>query len=316
MAIRHQVKDFDTVESLAFNYLGDSEAWRQIVTFNRLVYPYLSTNPEDRYIPYAKGFIRLTRRSTNNPLTIPAGWTVSTKRQIMGMAVKTYRIIEPVTFAVGQAEAYAYIRSIVPGIQGNAARGSVTQLGPEFANNGVSVEITNDEPISGGLEGFVRTTGEYIFIPTEDDLIALENRGEGFTYDEIRYFYGEDLKIENEDLVFNRQGDLQTVAYLENVKQSVQRRLEAPVGSYLLAFDFGTNLSDIIGDNSLPYDAKERLIRIEVLQALNADDRIENPEIVSVRMLPDKLAVEIVANATVVNIGEEISLRSIVIGGV
>jgi len=195
MTIRHQVRDTDTVEYLADHYLGTADRWREIVEYNNLVFPYLSSNPDDRYKVHADGFVKVTRSSSvaSQSITLQKYWTVYTRKNIMSAAIKTYYLTNDVTLAAGQTEAYVFIRSVTPGVQGNTAAGTVTELGTDFGLNGISVSIVNESPITGGTEGFVKTTGEYVFIPSADDTYLLNTYDAKFKYDKVRYFYGDDL---------------------------------------------------------------------------------------------------------------------------
>lgn len=315
MSIRHQLKDSDTVEHLANEYLGDAERWREIVDYNNLIYPYLSSNPEDKYRVYADGFVRVTRTAKTQPLTIQKYWTLKTRKNIMGSTIKTYYVVNSVTMAAGEGEAIVYVRSTVPGIQGNAPIGMLTELGDDFIRNSVVVDVYNDNPISGGSEGFVKVTGEYVFIPSEDDSLILETYGTTFSYDRIRYFYGDDLKVELDDLVIGSSEDLSTVSFVENVKQAINIRFTTEAGDMLSDFSFGNRLSEIIGDNNLPFEAKTRLARIEIMECLLEEDRIDEPEITNLILVPAERACYVDLTMKVVKLGTDLELTNIRLGG-
>lgn len=316
MPIRYQLRDPDTVEYLADLYLGTPDRWREIVDYNNLIYPYLSRNNEDRYKVYADGFVRVTRTATRQPLTIRKHWTLKTRKNVMSSAIKTYVVAEDVTMNAGESEAFIYIRSLVPGMQGNTAEGSITELGEDFARNNIQVEVVNDQPITGGKEGFVRVTGEYIFIPTDEDSQLLEDYDSRFSYDQVRYFYGDDLKLDDDDeLIVSVTEDLLTVNYVDNVKQAINRRFRTEKGDILTAFTFGNGIADIIGDNKLSFEAKKRLVKLEVINCLLYEDRISDPVINSITLVPAERACYVDVTMKVVKMGSDLTIDSLKIGG-
>lgn len=315
MPIRHQVTDSDTVEYLAHQYLGSAARWRDIVDYNNLIYPYLSKNPEDKYKIYADGFVRITRASSSQPLLIQKYWTLHTRKSIMSSTIKTYYIASPVLMEAGQTEAYAFIRSLVPGIQGNTSEGSVTELGEDFEKNSIRVEVVNEQPITGGMEGVIKVSGDYLFIPNVDDTQLLTDYDVQFSYDEVRYFYGDDLKIVDDDLFVDSTQDLGTVNYLENVKQAVNRRFTTERGEILTDFNFGNAVSEIIGDNRLPFEAKERLIKLEIINCLRYEDRIAEPEITRFELVPSERACYADVTMKVIKVGSELKFENVMIGG-
>jgi hypothetical protein len=316
MSIRHRIKDSDTLEYLSNLYYGTASRWQEIADYNNLVYPYLSGNPEDKYKTYATGFVRVTRDNARQPVTIRKYWQVQTKRSVLSATLKTYSILEDLTLATGEYEGYIRVRALIPGIQGNASEGTITELGEDFAKNDINISIVNDIPVKGGTEGFVRVTGEYVFIPDDDDAQMLSDYDTRFTYDQLRYFYGEDLKLEDSDLsVSLLNGDLATVGYMENVEQAINRRFETEIGDMLASYDFGNKIADIIGDNSLHFEAKKRLVKLEIMQTLAEEDRISDPVIDSIIVVPQELSCRVNISAKVVNMGTFLKLENLVLGG-
>lgn len=317
MPVRYQIKDTDTVEYLALTYLGDATRWRDIVDYNNLVYPYISPDSTDKMNVYASGYLHVTRDVATQPITIESGWTVKTKTNIMSSVVKTYTVVNDVFMDVGVTDVYLYIRSIVPGIQGNTPQDNITELGDEFNQNSIDVTITNESAIINGVEGFIRTTGEYVFIPDDEDVVALQDSGSIFDYNEMNYFYGTDLAMELDDLTVDEHaGDLATVSYINNIVQSINRRFTTEKGDVLSDFTFGNGIIDIIGDNSLPLDARKSLIQVEIIEALNFEDRVSDPVINSITIVPEEFACYVDISMTVVKLGTSITFDSMRLGGI
>lgn len=317
MPIRHQVKDTDTVEYLAQTYFGDPTRWRDIVDYNNLVYPYLSPDNEDKLKVYANGYIHVTRSETSQAIAIQSGWTLLTRRNIMSSVVKTFVIENDVTMDIGTSEAYLLVRSIVPGIQGNVPQDSITELGDDFAQNSIIVTVNNDNAIINGVEGVIRTTGDYIFIPSDEDIAPLQDHGAMFTYDEMDFFYGNDLAMSFDDLTIDENaGDLQTVGYIDNITQAINRRFTTERGDMLSDFTFGNRITEIIGDTALPLQARQSLIQVEIMEALNFEDRISDPVINSITMDTTSLSCYIDLTMTVVKLGTTITFDSMRLGGI
>jgi hypothetical protein len=300
------------------DFLGDATRTKEIVEFNNLVYPYLSTDPSDHFLTYAHGYVRVERHASlsTGALTIRKHWAFHTKPDIMGYTIKTFRVIDDVTLNAGQTVAYIPVRSIVSGIKGNASPMSVTTIGEDFKDNAISfISVGNEAPITGGSEGFVKVTGEYLQIPNDEDLADLANFGRQFSIVQTNHFYGEDMRMENYDLVINKLGDIDTVAFVDNVSQAVGHRITGEKGDIALYFDFGTNIGSIIGDGSIPLEAKEKLIRIELLEQLQSDDRIEQPEILNVTFATGEEAVYVDLKVRVTRFEGEVTFENVLIGG-
>lgn len=316
MPVRHQLKDTDTVEYLSNEYLGTPERWREIVEYNNLIYPYISKNVEDKFRVHAEGFIKVTRQENRQPLTIQKYWTVKTRKNVMSAAVKTYYVVNDVTLAAGESEALVFVRSLIPGIQGNTYEGSITELGEDFKHHSVQVDVINESPVHGGMEGFIKVTGEYLFIPSDEDSQLLDEYDTKFSYSQARYFYGDDLKLGTDgDLVIESTEDLATVNYIENVKQAVNRRFTVERGDILSDFTFGNAIAEIIGDNKLPFEAKKRMVRLEIIDCLRFEDRIADPEVESIIVVPAELACYVTLRMRIVNIGTELRMESLLLGG-
>lgn len=315
MPIRHQLSDVDTLDSLSYRYLGDENRRSEIISYNNLISPYISTDREDKYITYARGYLLAIRENTASALTVRKHWTVKSKPSIMSTAVKTYYVLEDVIFEEGQKEAYIPIRSYVSGIQGNTPDNTVVELGQEFFEADVALDITNPLPINGGLEGHVLCTGDYIYIPTEDEITDLDVTERIFTLDKAYYFYGSDIKLSSEDGFTFENGDLATVSYVKNVEQAVRERLRAEIGDNPHDYEWGTDLYQLIGDGTIPLDVLEKRIEIEIYQRLAYEDRVTNPNITNIVIDKANCSARIDIDMYVTQLSELLSVENIQIGG-
>ncbi len=104
---------------------------------------------------YAEGSIFLTNKS-NSTLNLPAGLRVSSKGSVF------LETIEGVIVPPGKSQSTP-VRAVAPGPSGNLAAGAVDRVeGPL----GLSLEVTNPEPISGGIQSWRNAV-------TQSDLDAL-----------------------------------------------------------------------------------------------------------------------------------------------
>jgi phage baseplate assembly protein W len=284
-----------------------------IIEYNSLVSPYISTEDEDRFLTYAQGYMYVKRENAQSDVTVKKGWKLHTKPSILNAVVKTYVTTQDVTIPAGTSEAYLHVRSMVPGLQGNTLNNAVQVLGDDFARHFVHFSVvTNPSPIRGGIEGKVLTTGDYLFIPSEENDILLTTDG---GYNRAKYFYGEDIKLEQDDFVISLNGDLATVSFVDNVKQAVAQRLKAEKGDNPSDYNWGTNIPTIIGNGSIPAEALPKRLEIEILEALSYEDRIHEPTIKNIHIQPSEGSVRIDVAMKVVSLEEVIELIGLQIGG-
>lgn len=314
MAIRHMLTDADTLVSLAVLYFGDELRTNDIIDYNRLVYPYISTEDSDKYLVYAHGYVYVSRVNTTSEVVIKKNWTMKTKPSIINAVSKTYIVVEDTVIPAGTAGGYIPVRSVVPGLQGNTLNGTVTMLGVEFTRNFVSFDVVrNDEPIHGGTEGQVLTTGDYIYVPSEDTDSQVDSSEAG--YNQARYYYGEDFKLVDDDLSTSSTGDLDTVGFADNVRQSVVQRLQAERGDNPSDYNFGTDIPSFIGNGKIPIEALPKRISIEIYQTLSFEDRVYAPNVVNIDVNQAEGTVRIDVDMRIVSLEQVLQIRGLVIGG-
>lgn len=312
MPVRHRLTDADTLEALSLQYLGEETRVDDIINYNNLVYPYISTSTEDRYMTYAKGTVYVKRETAQSDIHVRKNWKLKTKPNIISSVSKTYVVIEDVTIPAGTLDSYIPVRAIVAGIQGNTVAESIQVLGDDFARNNVYFfEVKNLNSITGGTEGKVLTTGSYIFLPTEDADLRLDSTDAGMN--QARYLYGEDLQLTDDDLTITVEGDLATVNFVAVVKQSVEQRLKAEKGDNPSDLSYGTDIPLIIGNGKIPKDTLPKRIEIEILQTLAYEDRIHSPVVLSVVVQEPSVFIDV--EMKVVTLEEVLELKGLEIGG-
>jgi len=314
MPVRHRLTDADTLSSLSVLYFGTEDRVNDIIDYNNIVYPYISTENADKYMVYAHGYVYVKRDNAKSDVTIKKHWTLTTKPSIISTVSKTYVVITDTLIPAGVTEAYLPIRSIIPGLQGNTLEGSVSVLGKDFTRNFVTFStVTNPAPIAGGREGKILTTGDYIFIPSEEADLTLASTDAG--YEQARYFYGEDFLLTDDDLTISSTGDIATVGFADNVYQAVIQRLKAERGDNPSDYTWGTNIPSMIGDGEIPIEVLPKRIEVELYDTLSYEDRIHSPDVVSVNIDPQGNTVYVDIDMSIVTLEEILQIRGLKIGG-
>lgn len=314
MPLRHLITDADTLVALSMLYFGTEDRVNDIIDYNNLSYPFISTENADKYAVYAHGYVYVKRDNTKSDVIVKKNWTFSTKPSIISTASKTYIVTEDVRLPAGIADGYIPVRSIVPGLEGNTLEGTVSLLGKEFTKNFVNFStVVNETPIIGGKAGKVLTTGEYLYIPSEDIDMSLSSTDAG--YEQARYYYGEDFRLEDDDIVNSTTGDIATVGFSDNVYQAVVQRLKAERGDNPSDFNWGTDIPSLVGDGEIPIDVLPNRIEIDIYETLSYEDRIHSPEVVSIIIEPQWNTVYIDVDMKIVSLEEILQIRGLKIGG-
>lgn len=296
MAIEHVLTQSDTIYSLAETYLNDPARWKDIVDYNRLTAPYIVESVEEKNNVYSSGYLTLVRASTQNALSIPAGWTFHTKPYIIGGMVKTFRTTERTTIPAGTAVFYVHATCTEPGTYGNVSEGLITESGDEFSKAGISfIAITNEQTFEGGADAVFLTVGDSIYIPSDSTDVGVPEDTKG----QLEIVGGEDLLLTPESgneryLVADGFGDIRTISGIDNIKQAVNDRLMTEKGELPLHPEYGTNIASIIGKQQTAYTAK--LVEIDIYDALSYEDRIQNVVISLLNVVGTTVEVELTFN--------------------
>ena len=77
--IQHILTRYDTLQSLALQYLNDATLWRTIADYNNLDYPYIVGGTTDLEDFYSSGYVTVVRNNYTNSAVIQAGWLFKTE---------------------------------------------------------------------------------------------------------------------------------------------------------------------------------------------------------------------------------------------
>ena len=305
-AIKHQLTDVDTLASLAIRYLSDEGRAADIAAYNNLVHPYISTDWEDRYTTFAHGYVLLRRSMAAGAVTIKKNWRLHSKAGIISNVKKTFIVTEDTTLAAGQLEVYVPVRSLIGGVQGNTQAGAVGVLGEEFTRNALMFStVANTEPITGGREGKVLTSGDFIYIPMDEGASeGIQDAG----YRQATYFYGSDIALEAGDVAYSGSGDIKAVSFYDNVIQAVQERLVSEEEDNPNAREFSTNIREFIGNADVPLEVLPQRLEVEILRALSNEDRLLEAKVETIVPVPSEGAVYIDLSVRILSTDEQIQL--------
>lgn len=288
--LEHRVTSVDTVQSLAQYYLGDAALWRDIVDFNNLDYPYISSDPNFVTATPASGTVTCVRSYPVNSLFVPKG-TIFAVPPTEGYPSRTYATLIDYTFAPGQPVGVIPIQCTVAGIWGDVSEGAISTIVTTDPNLAQAFSgIANMDPISNGDTFNVRLIGDSILIPTDGTWDGIE------TYGDITHFYesqfGTDLSLGADgDLIFDGYGAVGTVTGINNLAQACRDILITPRLSLVYHPDYGSILDQMVGRPGLPY--AKQLIGQGIIETLVADDRVDHVNVLSINQAGTDLNVVI-----------------------
>lgn len=304
MIIEHRLIDSDTLESLAYQYLGDASRAKELAEFNNLDYPYIVKSKAEVEKYYATGYLKITRKFTDLLERIRTGWTFQTSVSPVSFVHKEYIVTQDVVFAPGVDTVHVPVRSLIIGSFGNVGAGEITSA-TEATLQATSIHfdtITNPISFTNGKDVRIKFTGDLIYIPAEDTQTEVTQDIEKM----LEYTGGEDIVLDfTEDIADNR-GDIASVKGLENIKQAIKNRLSTEKGTLIYHPEYGVDIVASVGMPSV-YNLEKR-IELEILQALSYEDRITDVSIIDVRLDKTAMYINIAYKVRATGISEEISL--------
>lgn len=286
--VEHVLSDADTLPHLAWLYLKDESRWREIVDYNGLDYPYITSDNDFQKSTRASGYITLTRAQTTSSLLIKKGTKFGMGTFENPERFKVYETTEDVTINSGIATFNLYIYCTNGGTYGNTMTGSINlSLSPEYT--GYFTKITNNEPFTNGKKLNVKLTGESILIPTE---LSSEGTSSFKTADEyLNKLGGEDLNLDRfGELNFDNYGDVESVHGLNNIINSVNHRIVTSQGELSRHIEYGTLLSELIGK---PFPYIPKLMELYIKEAFLQEERVDSVNVVSLEQQGTSLLVQL-----------------------
>lgn len=258
MVHKYVVKDNDSIQKIAVTFFNDPKRWVDIVSYNRLDYPFITADQNFVTNIRASGTITLS----GNGIAVPKGTRVWTS----SIPTKRYETLTAVSLVVSSEEVSVVVRSLLEGEHGNAVAGSVDSIG--IAN----VTVSQPDHITNGRRIRVRKTGENLFILTDTPVnIDLESF--------LERIGSEDLLLENGDFSVDIYRDLTSVSGVANIAQRIRHRIATERGELPLHPTYGSNLYQLIAREE-PYI--DEMIKLEVQQVILEDPAVEEVESVTV----------------------------------
>lgn len=274
MILTYIVRENDTLESIAEHFYHDRDKWQIIAEYNKLDYPYISSDPQN-YQTYASGTVVFSLPYViQNPVVIPAGTQV-TAPTLNTQITRYYIVTATVTINPGSLTATANVRCTMKGTIGNVGPNRITQI---IGANPYGLTVTNPTAITNGKELNIATTGSILSIPLDDNVTPPQQP--------ITDYYAELCKTDivltpSGEFTVGLDGDLLTVTGIDNLTQDLKIRLETAKGDYIVDTTFGTNLLNI-ATNNMPQ--RETLMELEIKEVILADPRVKDVTNVSVEI--------------------------------
>ena len=100
--------------------------------------------------------------------------------------------------------------------------------------------------------------GEIVYIPNDDPT--------------ARDVYGIDISFDDNGIKATASGDIKTIGGVQNVIETIQRRIKILQGSYYRFDELG--VENVIG--TFTSELSKKIVRINILEAIGQDPRVEN----------------------------------------
>jgi phage baseplate assembly protein W len=279
MIRQYQIKDYDTMQTIARSVYGDPARWTEIVAYNQLDYPFITADQAFEREIKASGLATFSVSSpAGSAINIPAGTTVSAKG-----SDRKYQVVFGGAINAGALSVDLRVDCIFAGGWGNAGAETIDTM--DTVISGVSV--INVEAFTNGRIINVKKTGEYLLIPIDETTQATYLDADSF----IKDIGGEDIAMDDrDDFMVDAQGDTASYAGLANIKQSLTDRWLTDKGDLPYHPEYGSNLSRLIGRVEPFID---KMIALELETTALQDPRIESLTVLGFTKSSGALQVEV-----------------------
>lgn len=227
----YRVKENDTLQSIAEEFYGDAEQWNQLVSYNNLDYPYISSDTTVQRDLYASGSVTFTASApVSNPITIPQGTILSIPAGRTNF-VRTYVTQVEATIPAESTSVTVAIVSTYPGDIGNVPGGKTW-------DTSLALTATNPSAITGGAVLNILFPGDTLLIPLNSEPTSPVTTAEEYG--------GYDLLLTDVgDLAVDATGDLAYTVGRDTIGEDIKWMIRTEKGELLQHPQFGTVLLDI-----------------------------------------------------------------------
>jgi len=273
MVKTYTIRDNDTIQGIAVKFFNDPTKWKDIVTFNNLDYPFITSDQNFVKETKASGIVRFYVKNTLlYDVVIPKNTIVAVNNTEKRYVTKRTVILTAGSFQIEvEAECEFF------GYWGNVGQKFIDTIVSDIDEN---LLVTNDENFTNGSIINVKKTGETILVPITSESVSMIN----YDYDLLGILGKEDLLLVNRDIIEDKYGDIASVKGIGAILQRLKHRLETEKGDLPLHRDFGSNFFNLISRNE-PF--VEGLIKIEVEDCAMRDPAVEKIEITELKREDD-----------------------------
>lgn len=257
--------------------LGEPSAWRLIIDFNTLRFPYISDDPLDQ-LGSPGGTLILAE-------SILAGSSRITLADATDLTIDHRLHIDD-----GRAQQVFTVLSV------DADTGDVEVAPPATSDLQVGAVVTL-YPADSDVIGRVLRTGDVLLVPStvspggQTPLSLLGSPGEGVASEAS--LYGVDVEVRENGSLRLDNADLAFIAGRGNLTQALRHRIITSRGSLIYHPTYGADFEPIIGRRFGPLFTF--LAQVEGKQAVLADPRIDRVSSISISADADTLSVDLVA---------------------
>lgn len=272
-SLPYTVKLYDTLESIKSQYTYIPH-WEVIAEFNNLDYPYIVSAAYTSEAN-ATGSVKFTKEDSYvGDLYIPENTIVSYDNYY-------FKTTEEALIPIDEDSiSDVAIEAVESGNAYNLDSGLITVINTTSIYTYATV--VNTSSITGGYKYNVVKPGDVIYIPTQDYFSLSIQSKTNYSVE-----YGIDIKVKD-NLYKDSYGlfeessstNLILTAGMDNLSQSLVRRLTTEKGSLVKHPDYGSDLITYLGlaqDYELP-----ELLRIEAERTILTDPRVESVEDIEV----------------------------------
>lgn len=284
----YQIKSGDTIQSIAANIAGDASSWMDIVQINNLRWPFISDNPQAA-LGQSNYSLILTKRANPADTTI---YFNGISPFISEGAILFFSVTNPLS------DGTAKVISDVVAIEAvEPLTNSVTLESPIFNTYlaGTSVDVLTT---SNNSTSHIVGPGDLIVVPSREQngsFVQTDN----LNLKNLYALLGEDISLDSGGSLSSENGDLATVAGIDNLNQAINHRLVTEFKALPYHLDYGNKLLEYIG--AVNNDELAVLAKQEIVRTLMNEPRLKGVKNISVTVNGDVLSISVSAIINIFN---------------